>query len=356
MDDAGRHLCLLGDANSVHLRRWAQEMGARGWRVSVLTARPQPIPGVEQRVLPPVSRSGDWLWRVGAARRAVAALEPDLVHAHYVTSYGWLGARCGRRPLVITAWGSDVLVTPRRSALLRALTGWTLRQADLVTGDSLDLVAEIDAYRPRRPAVQIHWGADLSRFVPSVWGERAPFDIVSLRSWESNYRIDRIVAALALLRPGLQAVLHLLGRPTGGRTACASGRAPPAGRGALPRPRGRRRDGGRAAALQGLGVGARERCHLGLGSGKHGLRRAGGGVRPAGQPPMADGRAPPARQRRRPGRHRAGAAPAGAGRGAGAARGRGAAAAHAGRRQPRCADGPHGRAVPRAAGPGGGRP
>lgn len=211
MAEPARHLCLLGDATSVHLRRWAQEMQLRGWRVSVVTARPQPIDGVVQQVLPPVARSSDWLWRVGAARRAVAALAPDLVHAHYVTSYGWLAARCNRHPLVMTAWGSDLLVTPRRSALLRAHTGWTLRRADLVTGDSLDLVAAIDAYGPRRPALQVHWGADLSRFVPSPWAVREPFDIVSLRSWEANYRIDRIVAAVALLRPALPVVLHLLG-------------------------------------------------------------------------------------------------------------------------------------------------
>ena len=110
-----RHLCLLGDANSVHLRRWAHEMQSRGWRVSVVTARPQPMDDVEQRVLPPVQRPTDWLWRAGAARRHVQDLAPDLVHAHYVTSYGYLAARCGRHPLVMTAWGSDLLVTPRRS-------------------------------------------------------------------------------------------------------------------------------------------------------------------------------------------------------------------------------------------------
>ena len=51
-------------------------MGVRGWRVSLVTARPQPIDGVEQVTLPPVARSSDWLWRVGAARRAIAALAP----------------------------------------------------------------------------------------------------------------------------------------------------------------------------------------------------------------------------------------------------------------------------------------
>jgi len=209
-----RHLCLLGDANSVHLRRWAQEMLARGWRVSVVTARPQPIDGVEQRVLPAVQRASDWLWLVGAARRHVEDLAPDIVHAHYVTSYGTLAARCGRHPLVMTAWGSDLLVTPRRNALLHWLTGWTLRRADLVTGDSLDLVAAIDAYRPRQPAVRIHWGADTTRFQPAPWADKPGFGIASLRAWDDNYRIHTIVAALGRLLaadPDVPVHLHLLG-------------------------------------------------------------------------------------------------------------------------------------------------
>lgn len=213
-DTAAPHLCLLGDASSVHLRRWAAEMGARGFRVSVLTARPQPLAGVEQCVLPPVARSSDWLWRVGAARRELAALAPDLVHAHYVTSYGFLAARCNRHPLVMTAWGSDLLVTPRRHPLLRALTGWTLRRADLVTGDSLDLVAAADSYGLRRPALRIHWGADTLRFHPVPWASRPGFGIASLRAWDANYRIDLIVAALALLlqsAPEAPLRLHLLG-------------------------------------------------------------------------------------------------------------------------------------------------
>lgn len=205
------HLCLLGDATSVHVRRWCAEMMARGWRVSLVTARPHPIDGVEQRVLAPVVRSVDWLLRVGQVREMVTALDPDIVHAHYITSYGYLAARCGRHPLVMTAWGSDILVTPQGNALLRWLTSWTLRRADLITGDSLDLLAAMRAYRPRAPLKQIHWGADLARFAPSDWRRKPGFQIVSLRAWEPNYRIDAIVRALALLPAGCAAHLHLLG-------------------------------------------------------------------------------------------------------------------------------------------------
>jgi glycosyltransferase involved in cell wall biosynthesis len=209
------HLALLGDAHSVHLQRWAHEMLARRFRVSVVTARAKPIDGVaEQCVLPPVARSSDWLWRVGAAGRALSALAPDIVHAHYITSYGYLAARVARRPLVMTAWGSDLLVTPKNSRLARMLTGWTLRQADLLTGDSADLVDEINSYRPTGSVQLVHWGADLQRFAPAPWQGKPRFDIVSLRNWEPNYRIELIVQAMAILlreRPREPAHLHLLG-------------------------------------------------------------------------------------------------------------------------------------------------
>lgn len=180
----------------------------------MVTARPRPLPGVAQRVLSPVARSRDWLWRVGEARRHIGELAPDLVHAHYVTSYGYLAARCGRHPLAMTAWGSDILVTPNHNRWVRWLTGWTLRQADLLTGDSLDLLERMAAFRPRAPLRQLHWGADMGTFQPGEWSAKRGFQIVSLRTWEPNYNIDAIVRAVALLRgrlPDAGVHLHLLG-------------------------------------------------------------------------------------------------------------------------------------------------
>lgn len=209
-----KSVALLGDANSVHVQRWAREMMARGYRVSLVTARPQDIPGVEQLVLRPVRRSRDWLFRSAEATRALQRLAPDLVHAHYVTSYGWLGARARRHPLVMTAWGSDLLLTPNTSVLMRGLTGWTLRRADLITGDSADLLDAARAYGPRAPVELVHWGVEMARFLPAPWQSKAGFGIASLRSWEPNYRIDVILDAVARLRrerPGLPVTLHLLG-------------------------------------------------------------------------------------------------------------------------------------------------
>lgn len=208
------HLCLLGDANSPHTRRWALEMCARGWRVSIVTARPEPLDGVEQRLLPPVRHQAEWLLRAGAARCHVRELAPDIVHAHYLTSYGYLAARCGRHPLVMTAWGSDLLVTPHTRPWMRWLTGWILRRADLITGDSASLVDAARQYHPRAPVHEIHWGVDRARFAPAPWEGKDGVQIVSLRAWEPNYHIGTLIEAFALLcqqLPEAPLQLHLLG-------------------------------------------------------------------------------------------------------------------------------------------------
>lgn len=209
-------LALLGDAPSIHLQRWALAMDARGFDVHVVSAAPAAVGSLPVTTLAPVRRRLDWFVRVPAARRALAQIAPDLVHAHYLTSYGLLGALGGRRPLVLSAWGSDILVTPRESVLARWLTGRLLRCAALITADSRDVLEAIAAYRPRARLEEIFWGADTTRFRPLPAAQRAPgFHVASLRSWEPNYRIETIVHAFALLHADGPATLHLFGGGAG---------------------------------------------------------------------------------------------------------------------------------------------
>lgn len=208
------HLCLLGDGTSPHTQRWAREMLQRGYRVSLITARPAPLDGVDVRAIRPIRRSMEWLMRVRETRHHVRELAPDILHAHYVTSYGYLAARCGIHPLVMTAWGTDLLVTPQKNRWMRWLTGWTLRQADLITGDSASLVEAAYSLAPGRAVQEIHWGVDLERFHPVPWSGKPATQLVSLRAWEANYRIDTIIEAFVQLRsqlPNHDIRLHLLG-------------------------------------------------------------------------------------------------------------------------------------------------
>jgi glycosyltransferase involved in cell wall biosynthesis len=211
-------ILFMADASSVHTRRWVAAAIERGAEAIVITRVPAEVPGAKEVIaLRPGGDKLGWFAALPALRKLAAdaarRFNPHIVHGHYVTSYGLWAAACGLdRPTVLTAWGSDILVTPRESRLMRTVVGWSLRHADLITADSLDMVEAIGAYHPAAPCHQILWGADTDRFAPA---EPSPdFEVVSLRSWEPNYNIDTILQAFGQLvaqRPLAQARLHLLG-------------------------------------------------------------------------------------------------------------------------------------------------
>lgn len=217
-DDAAVRILFFADASSVHTRRWVAAAVERGAEAIVITRQPADVPGAREVIaIEPGSDKLTWfkaLFKVRQVSREVAKrFKPTLVHGHYVTSYGLWAAMCGLNvPKVLTAWGSDILVTPRQSRLMRAVVGWSLRHADLVTADSMDMLDEIARYHPSAPCHQILWGADTDKFVPGDPGE--DFDVISLRTWEANYNIDLILEAFSrflMLRPQSHARLHLLG-------------------------------------------------------------------------------------------------------------------------------------------------
>ncbi len=215
-----KRILFFADASSIHTRRWVHEMAARGFECVVATRRPAEVPGaIDVIAIAPGSNAAGWLLALPEVQRVARAAAPQWLHGHYVTSYGlWaavasLGAPA---PLVLTAWGSDILVTPRapgwRGGAMSALVGWTLRRAALITADSQDMLAAIRGYGVKARCEEVAWGADTERFRPGR--PSSGFEAASLRAWEPNYNIDTLLRAWARLRsarPDAGAVLHLLG-------------------------------------------------------------------------------------------------------------------------------------------------
>jgi L-malate glycosyltransferase len=223
-------LCLIGNPDSIHVRRWAEHFAAREFDVHIVTfySPQQGSPaGVTVDFLrrradavagnssarttlsrfPGLLRLATAARLVGAGfRRAVARLEPDLVHAHYVSDYGFLAALTGRHPLVVSAWGSDLLVDPQRSAVTGAMVRWVLSRSELVTYDSHQVAgaARRLGARPQQ-MLEVVMGVEdeYMRLAADATApaRRAPL-IVSLRSLERPlYSVELIVRAMpAVLR------------------------------------------------------------------------------------------------------------------------------------------------------------
>jgi glycosyltransferase involved in cell wall biosynthesis len=160
---------LIGDGESPHLLKWARALAAvPGIEVWVASSRGF-APGFDTLV--PSARCLALATRPDAAGGNVALLRqlPRLarwlrqvdapwIHAHYLTSHGtlaWLAQRLYgvRGRLVGSAWGSDILVTPQRSAALRAVTQRVLRACALATSDSQVMAERMRALGAREVMV-----------------------------------------------------------------------------------------------------------------------------------------------------------------------------------------------------------
>ena len=194
-------IATLANAAVVHTRRWVDHFRARGHEVRVWSLEPGP-PGFAHAVLPRAPLPG-WLrypLAVPAMSRALAAFAPDLVDAHFVPNYGLMGALAGRRPLAVTAWGSDLLTVAARDPLRRARARFVLERADAVLVDSGNLgAAALELGASPERLHQIPWGVDRARFRPGPG--REPGLLVSARMHERVYDLDTLIAGV---KPGLE--------------------------------------------------------------------------------------------------------------------------------------------------------
>jgi glycosyltransferase involved in cell wall biosynthesis len=191
-------LMLLADAGSPHTCKWARELARRGWDVHVLSLTPGEIPDVQTHRLHPLfpGKLG-YLTVVNQVKAFVRGLLPDLLHAHYATSYGLLGALSGFHPFVISVWGTDVYDFPRTSPLHQALLVRNLAVADALTSTSHAMATVTAPYAPERAIEVIPFGVDLDRFAPGAPPELPTIGCAKIL--EPKYGQEFLICALALL-------------------------------------------------------------------------------------------------------------------------------------------------------------
>ncbi len=138
--------------------------------------------------------------------RIICRVKPDVLHAHFVTTWGFWGALCGFHPYVLTAWGSDILRRPKESKLLRWRANFALTRADQITCDAEHMVENLVEHGAVRAKVRlINFGVDIQQFHPDQRDEKfreklgiepdAPI-IISLRSLYPHYDVESLVNAV----------------------------------------------------------------------------------------------------------------------------------------------------------------
>jgi L-malate glycosyltransferase len=207
---------LLADINSIHTQKWALALSGSGIGIAVFSLNsPKTIhPGMQDiTVFMPAKSDQDisssgllnktrYLTALPALRKCIRAFAPDIVHAHYASSYGTLGALCRFHPMILSFWGSDIYDFANRSPLTAFIIRHNLRKADQVLSTSIAMVGEINKYTSKKIEVT-PFGIDPAIFrhrpVQSIF---AKDDIVigTTKSLEPVYGNEILIRAFGQLR------------------------------------------------------------------------------------------------------------------------------------------------------------
>lgn len=210
-------ILMVSDAPSMHTRRWVEEWVARGHKVHVASFRCYETQGSASHVLPDLGLGkAGYVFAIPELRRLGKWLRPQIVHAQYVTSYGFLAAAAGLHPLVMTAWGTDVLISPWRSRFYRYLAEFALARADVVTTVAEHMNRSVEKLGVPSAHIRIvPFGVDVERFAyraRDFVGITRPWRIICTRNFEPVYDVETLIEAAVLLKSdAIEFTLNLVG-------------------------------------------------------------------------------------------------------------------------------------------------
>lgn len=209
---------LISDAGNIHTKRWASALADAGIRVVLYSITPADESfyerkGISLHVFDLFSYKRDktqgrfapvanHIKALKTLKKLLRSEKPDILHAHYATSYGLIAALSGFHPLIVSVWGSDVYEFPRLSEINRLSVEFTLAKADRVLSTSRVMAEETKKYYKGDIGIT-PFGVDTEKFRPETHRRNAPegqdreFVFGTVKTLSEKYGIDLLLKAFA---------------------------------------------------------------------------------------------------------------------------------------------------------------
>ncbi len=197
-------ICYLSDANSVHTRKWCEHFNKIGYETFVISLGDGEIPNSKVYSLgvkefnnkSQINKLFTYITKIGRVRRIMEQENPDIIHAHYATSYGLLASLLNKHPYILSVWGSDVYDFPKGGFLNKKLLEHNLRAADYIFSTSEDMKIETENYT-NKEIIVTPFGVDTDIFRPMEVSRKSKFTVGSVKSLYKLYGLDYLIRGYA---------------------------------------------------------------------------------------------------------------------------------------------------------------
>lgn len=139
-----------------------------------------------------------YLMTLPLVNRTIRSFKPDIVHAHFASSNGLLGALSNFHPLIVSVWGSDIFDFPEVSPFHRAIMRFNLGKADRVLSTSMVMARRTSKFTDK-PIDVTPFGVDTHQFSPAPGPARLGLVIGTVKHLEPKYGVNYLLRAFKIL-------------------------------------------------------------------------------------------------------------------------------------------------------------
>lgn len=156
-------------------------------------------------------------------KELIALYKCNYIHGHYIGKYGLYAmilSSIFRKRLILTAWGSDVLMNPQKSWIHNLIFKLIISKSILITCDSLEVEQKLRELGYYKNICIVQFGINDDYFTKQKYlleithPLRDKKYILSLRNHSKTYNIDKIIDGFNLFlkqKPGIKIKLAIIG-------------------------------------------------------------------------------------------------------------------------------------------------
>ena len=212
-------ICFLAPADNYHTRKWCEYFENKGHQVDVISFTDGNIENVKVHYLDCKVKATDsdikkirYLLKKRQVKKLIKNINPDIINAHYATSYGMVAALCGVK-YVLSVWGSDVYDFPKKSFLHKIYFKYLIKKSTYILSTSKSMKNEISKYTKKQIYIT-PFGVKMDLFRP-IEKKHKGFIIGTVKALKEKYGIQYIVEAASIIkkeRPDIDLKIRIAGR------------------------------------------------------------------------------------------------------------------------------------------------
>ncbi len=206
-------LLYIAFPNSVHTRRWINHFKQKNDILLISFYPVEKIDGIDVKFLPAGNKNLALL-KVPEVKRIIDEFKPDILHAHYASSCGFVASLTGFHPYILSVWGDDILDFPHRSPLHKWAVRKAIRTADHVTATSQMLAESANKLLKKERDIEVvPFGVDLEHYKRKQRSSGDTIHIGSVRKLKPKYGLEYLIRATAkLIESGYKMDLTIAGK------------------------------------------------------------------------------------------------------------------------------------------------